>query len=319
VHNPPALESWSGRVDDDGAPNAVRWHQRIEAWDAARDLAGTPALIGFACDAGVSRNHGRPGAKAGPDAIRKALGNLAFPLGQRALDAGTVLCVEDELEAAQSELAELVRRVRAQGGLPVVLGGGHECAWGSFSGLAQSITPSADTCIGIVNFDAHFDLRNPRPQPTSGSPFRQIAEYCRGARLPFEYKVFGINPSANTAALFEYARAHGVSWHSDVECGDAAFERLALALDGFVRRVTHLHVSVCLDVFPACYAPGVSAPAAVGVQPAFVIRLLRELRALAERYGVAWSLVEVAELNPSFDEGDRTAKLAARMVHELVC
>ena len=42
--------------------------------------------------------------------------------------------------------------------------------------------------------------------------------------------------------------------------------------------MTHLYVSVCLDVFPANRAPGVSAPAAIGVEPALVVRLIRELR-----------------------------------------
>ncbi len=36
------------------------------------------ALIGFACDEGVRRNHGRVGAAAGPEALRLALGKLAI-------------------------------------------------------------------------------------------------------------------------------------------------------------------------------------------------------------------------------------------------
>jgi formiminoglutamase len=317
VYNAPSLALWTGRVDDEGGPPALRWHQKIEAWDRRAELGGAATLIGFGCDAGVRRNQGRPGARAGPDAIRRALGNLAFPAGQRALDAGNVVCLEDELESAQSELADLVRDTLAHAGLPIVLGGGHELAWGTYQGLARHLGTGGEVCIGVVNFDAHFDLRNPRPQATSGTPFRQIAEHCRNQRQPFEYKVIGINPTANTSALFEYARSQGVTWHSDVECCEPHFARLSQTLDQFVRRVTHLYVSVCLDVFPASRAPGVSAPAAVGVEPALVIRLIRELRALAERYRVQWAAVDVAELNPAHDEANRTQSLAARIVHEL--
>jgi formiminoglutamase len=317
VYSPPTLALWSGRSDEEDGPTATRWHQKVETWDRASELAGAATLIGFACDEGVRRNQGRPGASAGPDAIRRALGNLAFPGGQRALDAGNVVCEGDALEAAQSELAELVRETLARGGLPIVLGGGHEVAWGSFQGLTRHLGAGGEVCVGVVNFDAHFDLRNPRPLGTSGTPFRQIAEHCRSQRQPFEYKVIGVNPSANTGALFEYARAQGVTWHSDVECCEPHFERLAHGLDQFVRRVTHLHISVCLDVFPASRAPGVSAPAAIGVEPALVVRLIRELRALAERYKVQWALAEVAELNPTHDEANRTQALAARIVHEL--
>lgn len=314
---PPSSKSWTGRVDDGGSLAAGRWHQRIQLGAADGDLGGAPVLIGFACDVGVRRNQGRAGAAAGPAAIRRSLGNLAFPPSQRAFDLGDVVAVGDELEAAQDELAGLVAWVLERGGSPLVLGGGHEVAWGSHQGLLRSLAAATAARVGVVNFDAHFDLRDPRPTPGSGSPFRQIAERCADDARPFEYKVIGVNPSANTSALFDYARSQNVSWHSDVECCDRYFERLMDQLEAFVRRVTHLHVSVCLDVFPACRAPGVSAPAALGVEPAFVIRCLRELRTLAERHGVRWALAEVAELNPSFDEAHRTAALAARLVHEL--
>ncbi len=37
------------------------------------------ALVGFACDEGISRNLGRPGAASGPQEFRKIFGNLAIP------------------------------------------------------------------------------------------------------------------------------------------------------------------------------------------------------------------------------------------------
>ena len=51
-------------------------------------------IIGYACDEGVRRNNGRVGAKNGPDAIRKCIGNL--PL--RVVDKGNVVCKDWNLE-----------------------------------------------------------------------------------------------------------------------------------------------------------------------------------------------------------------------------
>ncbi|PQL75476.1 formimidoylglutamase, partial [Acinetobacter baumannii] len=91
------------------------------------------------------------------------------------VDLGTVTCEYGNLEQAQSELAEQVANSLEHGLKPVVLGGGHEVAFGSFSGLFQYVQAHApDKKIGIINFDAHFDLREAE-HATSGTPFLQAA------------------------------------------------------------------------------------------------------------------------------------------------
>lgn len=67
---------WQGRVDAEEGGLGQRWHQTVRSLDAASPLTGAVALAGFACDAGVARNHGRVGAQAGPAAIRRMLANL---------------------------------------------------------------------------------------------------------------------------------------------------------------------------------------------------------------------------------------------------
>ena len=70
------------------------------------DRAGI-ALLGFASDAGVHRNHGRTGAADGPRTLRRALANLAWHGGDdsRLYDAGNVACTGDRLEDAQAAYA----------------------------------------------------------------------------------------------------------------------------------------------------------------------------------------------------------------------
>ena len=312
------MSPWQGRVDSEEATPALRWHQVVTPLDEQSE-PGSKALLGFACDEGVKRNKGRQGAFDGPDAIRKSLANLSFPGDQPVYDAGNIECLDADLEAAQISLANTVSKMLGRELDVTVLGGGHEIAWGSYQGIVQYLDTINDETskVGIINFDAHLDLRNPAPGCSSGTPFRQIAEWCEENDRAFRYHVIGFNPSANTTALIEYAKSKNVSWVEDVDAHLANLDRICAGLRDFMADVDYLYVTICLDVFTAATAPGVSAPASVGVSGEVVIRLLREVRILSAELEVPIILSDVAELNPHFDIDQRTARLAARLVWEL--
>jgi len=313
------MDIWQGRIDDEENSPAPRWHQKIQAWDGSSDLNHNSTLLGFACDEGVSRNQGRIGARYGPSALRRAMANMAYFQKNNALDAGDILCEAQDLEQAQQQLANHVENILHHHGLPLVLGGGHEQAWGNFLGISQYVSKTqANQQIGIINFDAHFDLRNPLPQATSGTPFRQIASYCEHNQKNFNYLVFGINPTANTSALFEFAKQHQVIWHNDIHCTLSNIAKLETQLQNFLPSIDALYLTICLDVFAANLAPGVSAPSVIGIDPVVVIHLIKVIKTLCKTHGVKLMLADIAELNPNYDINAMTAKLAARLVHEIV-
>jgi formiminoglutamase len=189
-----------------------------------------------------------------------------------------------------------------------VLGGGHEIAYGSFTGLAQyAETQPMPPVIGIVNLDAHFDLRAGE-RGTSGTPFRQIAEACKAKRWPFHYLVYGIAESANTEALFHRARQLGVVWRSDEECMRENLSEPLGKLEAFANQVDWLYLTICLDVLPAAVAPGVSSPAVVGMELPIVETLVDAVKMTGKL-----KLVDIAELNPAFDRDGQTAKAGARL------
>jgi len=272
-----------------------------------RDVAEAPvSLLGFGCDVGVTRNLGRPGAAAGPMALRKALANVAVHDLERVDDLGSVSCEGQALEQAQADYAAVVTAAISAGSLPIGLGGGHEIAYASYLGL-DGAAPTSES-VGVVNFDAHFDLRG-GAQGSSGTPFRQILEHAAATGRRTEYLCLGVSRFANTAALFDRARALGVRWVEDADCGADRLAALRGEIEGLAARVDHLYLTVCLDVFPAAAAPGVSAPAALGVAPAVVERLLDVVVASGKL-----RVADVAELNPRHDIDARTARLAARLV-----
>ncbi|MDN0073708.1 formimidoylglutamase [Crenobacter sp. SG2303] len=303
------LQGWQGRIDAEEGELGRRWHQLAAAAPASGPLDGV-TLVGFACDAGVARNHGRIGAAEGPAALRALLGNTPVRHVQKLWDAGDVRCDGDALEPAQAELSERLADLLGRGTFPITLGGGHEIAYGSFGGLARHLAAQGGSAprIGVVNFDAHFDLRLAE-RASSGTPFRQIAEDCAERGWPFHYACLGVSDYANTRALFERAEQLGVCWRRDEEMGIDRLAESRAQLEQFLAGVDHVYLTVCLDVLPAAVAPGVSAPAAHGVALEVVEALIDTVLSSGKL-----RLADVAELNPRLDIDSHTARVAARLI-----
>jgi formiminoglutamase len=299
---------WRGREDTEEAGDARRWHHVMRPFDA--DINDGAVLIGFPCDEGVRRNGGRAGAAGGPAALRAALSNLPYLDEPPLADAGDACDASDSLEAAQTRLGETVARVLKQGALPLALGGGHEIAWGTFQGIAAA---RARARLLIVNLDAHFDLREAK-QPNSGTPFRQIHDWCSAGSRPFDYRVLGISRYANTRALFDRAKAFGVRyWLDEALQAEPALASAEAALSAELANVDAVYLTVCLDVLPAAIAPGVSAPGVLGVPLSHVERLV-DLVAGCGKLVAA----DIAEFNPQYDRDGITARVAARLVARIV-
>ena len=298
---------WQGRIDPE--PDSPRWHQRIQA--LSMDSQPGVALLGFASDEGVRRNQGRVGAFNGPLAIRKALANLAWHRSGPAYDAGDVVCADGDLESAQARLGHNVCALLDAGHLPGGLGGGPEVACGSWQGIAEHLAGGMPR-IGIINFDAHFDLRDPAHARSSGTPFTQIAEQCAARGWPFAYACLGVSRASNTRALFQRAAELDVLVREDREIREGSLAAISAELQSFIASCDAIYLSIDIDVLPTCEAPGVSAPAARGVPLALLEPLLETVRDSGKL-----RLVDLAELNPEYDIDARTAKVAARLIHLL--
>lgn len=314
---PPA--PWQGRNDQDQPEQAKRWHHQVEIQtDAHMPIDVTHGLIGFCCDAGVRRNHGRPGAAEGPAAFRRQLANLAcHDTAVRLGDFGDVIAEGDELEAAQATLANSVAQVLSHTDISrlLVVGGGHETAWGSFCGLYQALGP--DVRIGIINLDAHFDLRKPEALgPSSGTPFYQIRELVGADN--FFYTCLGVAQESNTATLFQRATEWGVHYRADHEMTAAHLPAICDEIDAFAQSVDALYLTIDLDVLPHYQAPGVSAPASRGVSLAVIEAVIAQIKQSAQHCRLGLPLVELTELNPSCDLQGVTARTAAILANALL-
>jgi formiminoglutamase len=299
----------------------LRWHQIIKRLDfSSTDVVPTShlqkiAILGFCCDEGVRRNLGRVGAREGPAAIRNALSNLAVHFDTRRVmiaDAGDVICSGNRMEAAQQQLGTLVYQLLKSGYLPVVLGGGHETAYGHFLGMRKFLKERKSQ-VCITNIDAHFDLRPYSVEGNSGTPFLQIAEQLAADRTPFRYMALGINESSNTRALFDSATDMNARWLTNLQIHAMDQSQLAQEFDSFLSQAAVAYLSIDLDVMQEAFAPGVSAPASIGLAPDELFQIVRKIAGLGTLIGV-----DVVEVNPQYDQDGRTARLAAQVIYQIV-
>lgn len=298
---------WQGRLDGE----ELLYHrifQRVKA-ESNYDLISTNDFVlhGFAVDEGVRRNKGRQGAKDAPDVIRKNMSN--FPVIRpdfSLLDFGNITCEDGNLENTQNELAKNVSKVLLKGGKSLVLGGGHEVTFGHYRGVK---TAFQEQKIGIVNFDAHFDNRQPENGvgASSGTGFWQIAQEGEINSLHI-----GIQRNSNTLKLFDTAHQFGMKY---ILADELFFENLPSIyerVNELAESVDFLYMTICMDVFNASIAPGVSASAYNGIfaDAAFMHvyrHILRNEKLIA---------LDIAEVNPGLDIQDHTARLAASLTNE---
>lgn len=275
----------------------------------ATPASAAVVLVGFPTDRGVQRNGGRRGAAEAPDAIRAQLFKLTpdpdrpaefVAVIQNTYDLGDVE-VSGDLDADQRHLGETLAPHLARGAVAIVLGGGHETAYGHFLGYEQ-----AGKKIAILNWDAHPDVRPlVDDESHSGSPFRQALEHPSG--LCRKYTVAGLNPSSVARAHLDFIAEHGGVVHFNTEISFTAVESIYAA---------HEHdtlVTFDLDAVDQASAPGVSAPAVAGLSPH--IWLYAAYR--AGRCSTVRSM-DLVELCPKFDVDSRSARLAARTIWEFL-
>ena len=304
-------EFWTGRTSFQNE-YIYQIVQNIDIADikTAAENSKNFALIGYCVDEGVHRNQGRTGAALAPDSIRTFLGRLALHTPLNLVDVGNIYIDNHNLEAVQNALAERVSALLAKNYLPIVLGGGHDIAFGHFKGIYRQYPNKK---IGIINFDAHFDLRDISDLPNSGTPFLQINHLLKEAKNAFNYLCLGIRAEANTKALFDTAEALSVSYILRENFTLFYWERIKQSIKNFIDDNDFIYVTIDMDGFSSAYAPGVSAPSPMGFETDVFFKSFSLIHQSKKMISV-----DIAELNPKYDIDNHTARLAASIVWHIM-
>lgn len=180
-------------------PGEVKIGERVQLARSLDSLAESNArfvLLGIPEDIGVRANHGIGGADTTWLPALSALLNMqsnAFMDGNEILVLGAfdiaepADCSIDELRRKVQMIDQLVypviEKIIASGKIPVVVGGGHNNAYGLIRGASVALKCR----VNVVNIDAHTDLR-PAEGRHSGNGFRYALEegYLEN------YRIFGL-------------------------------------------------------------------------------------------------------------------------------
>jgi len=154
-------------------------------WTNANSLPHKFIIVGIEEDFGVRANHGRGGADRAFQSFLNYFLNMQvnrfFPAESVAILGAVVATVsveDDNIEALREAAAAndhtvsaIVRRITELGAIPIVIGGGHNNAYGCLKGSSEA----KERSINCLNIDAHTDLRSIEGRH-SGNGFTYAAE-----------------------------------------------------------------------------------------------------------------------------------------------
>jgi arginase len=294
--------------------------------------APTIALIGAPTDIGA----GHRGASMGPEALRVAglaealrergmdvvdTGNLVGPLNpwQPPVDGYRHL---DEVVEWNRLVMEAMAAQLALGRLPVMLGGDHCLGVGSITAVARHCRDTGKT-LRVLWLDAHADFNTSTVTPSGNVHGMPVACLCGLGPEPLTH-LGGAAPAMNASEIRQVGirsvdqgekrliQEYGLDVYDMRYIDEIGMKRaMEEALEG-IDANTHVHVSFDVDFLDPSIAPGVgtTVPGGPNYREA---QLVMEMIADTGRIGS----LDIVELNPAFDDHNRTAQLVVDLVESL--
>ncbi len=249
----------------------------------------------------------KPGTRFGPKSIRDAICNLEFfsmiiskPVEDIVLfnDLGNIALPPGDVMESLTRIKKVVKGVREDYSENfIVLGGEHLITLP----IVEAISDEIDL---IVVIDAHLDQRDQYlgNKYSHATVMRRITEKTR---IPIIY----VGARAISPEEYQYAEARKnmIKIYMPPDINRDNGKELVKLIKG-----KRIYLSIDMDGIDPGFAPGVSNPEPMGLNPINVIELLRLIHA----YGrlVAGDIVEV---NPLEDINDITSLLAAKLLVEI--
>jgi formiminoglutamase len=174
-------------------------------------------LFGIPEDIGVRANFGRPGTASAWDSAIKSIANIQhnrFCKGSQLLVLGQLdVCEEMKevknldfnnvndrkrlsqlVEIIDKEVSHIIFHIIKSGKIPIIIGGGHNNAYGNIKGTALAKGKS----INAINFDAHSDFRILEGRH-SGNGFSYVYE----EGFLKKYFIFGLHENYTSKSVLD--------------------------------------------------------------------------------------------------------------------
>jgi arginase len=223
-----------------------------------------------------------------------------------------------EVIAACEAIYQVAKACAPTPEVPIFLGGDHSIAIGTVGGTATAGP------LGLIWIDAHGDFNTPETSPSGNIHGMPVAALIGdghpelvnlghpGPKLrPQEIAMIGIRDlDGSERERLALSGVHVYTMRDVDELGMATVARRALS---HLNHLPQIHVSLDMDSIDPDTAPGVGTPVPGGLTYREA-HLLMEI--LAESGKI--SSIDVVEINPILDDGNRTAELAVELVASLL-
>jgi agmatinase len=275
------------------------------------------AVAGIAWD-GATTN--RPGARFGPEAIRRASHMLCdgvhpyFDIspGEELTDVGDLPLPNTGLQPMREALAPLAAALLAKHHM-IWLGGDHSITLP----LLRATRKHAGRRLALVHFDAHCDTWQDHFGEPSGHGTWVYEALQEGLLEPAATVQIGIRSAAERAIRDHVASCGGRVYSARELRGVAGSVLTQVAADIKARMAAAGHppayLTFDIDCLDPAFAPGTGTPEPAGLSTDQAMTLLEELA------GLNWVAMDCTEVSPPYDHAELTANAAAHLVWTHVC
>ncbi|WP_333594069.1 agmatinase family protein [Anaerospora hongkongensis] len=181
---------------------------------------------------------------------------LARDMGDLQMHVTDLLRCHQNIEQGMTNVYEALPGI-----FPILVGGDHSITYPSVKAFKKRFSGK----VGIVQFDAHMDVRNLEDGgPSNGTPIRSLLESAtvEGRHIA----QLGIHSFANAKPYREYALSKGITQFTARQVAKEGIENLVKqAMEIAGNGTEAIYVTVDMDVLDQAYAPGVPAMAPAGM------------------------------------------------------
>jgi len=284
-----------------------------------KNLTSSPlswSLIGIPDHLAVGTLNGRKGSALGPKYFRRYFFKMngKCPIFESISFNKDVAISNHSIKENHLQAIQTIHEGHLNSSFSIVIGGSHDHGYTHLEGIKQALADKSkrDFSLGCINIDAHFDVRKPDPEISSGSPFFLALE--RNVLSSKNFIEFGIQEHCNSSKLWDYVSEKKITCVPFTELRhNAAVEKFKSCLLELSQQCDAIVISLDLDALSEAYAPGVSAPQAEGFSASEIMEILEFSGTIPQVVSLG-----VFELNPLHDLGDKTSRLAATFVYHFI-
>ena len=244
----------------------------------------------------------RRGSRKAPAAIREHYDNLESFDSNYGINYPDIpiadlgdLSVGEDAEEVVNEVENIVRIIRSDGKIPIMLGGEHSITVGAVRNFRDSL---------FVVIDAHSDFR----LEYFGNPFNHACVTRRALELLGPGRCISVGTRSVSMEEFQSDQWKDVRFISSREVSQSGIGKVVREILDY--SPGSIYFSIDMDGIDPSYAPGVGTPEPYGLRDSDVRYMINELSPIIEGF-------DIVEITPVYDNGN-TSMLAAKFIQDFI-